>query len=179
VGILRDSANHLAAGELDHRIVVDRDDELGELAASFNAMAEAIAGSQRSLTVQANTDALSGLANRAAFHARLDATLTRPNRRSGDEAVLCVDLDDFKDVNDTLGHAAGDELHRVVAGAWPTREISPTTLLRAGHHQPRRPRPRRRQPLWQSRRPSRPARAKSASTTTRSVATTAGTGIRR
>ena len=69
MGILRDSANHLAAGELDHRIVVDRDDELGELAASFNAMAEAIAGSQRSLTVQANTDALSGPANRAAFHA--------------------------------------------------------------------------------------------------------------
>jgi diguanylate cyclase (GGDEF)-like protein len=116
VGILRDSANHLAAGELDHRIVVDRDDELGELAASFNAMAEAIAGSQRSLTVQANTDALSGLANRAAFHARLDAVLARPNRRSGDQAVLCVDLDDFKDVNDTLGHAAGDELLRVVAG---------------------------------------------------------------
>ena len=79
-------------------------------------MAEAIAGSQRSLTVQANTDALSGLANRAAFQARLDAALARPNRRSGDQAVLFVDLDDFKDVNDTLGHAAGDELLRVVAG---------------------------------------------------------------
>ena len=65
--------------------------------------------------MQANTDALSGPANRAAFRAWLDATLTRPNRRSGDEAVLCVDLDDFKDVNDTLGHAAGDELLRVVA----------------------------------------------------------------
>ncbi|MGD9705526.1 MAG: putative bifunctional diguanylate cyclase/phosphodiesterase [Acidimicrobiia bacterium] len=115
VGILRDSANHLAAGELDHRIVVDRTDELGELAVSFNAMADAIAGSHRSLSLQANTDSLSGLANRAAFRARLEAVLTRSERREGQQAVLFVDLDDFKDVNDTLGHAAGDELLRVTA----------------------------------------------------------------
>jgi diguanylate cyclase (GGDEF)-like protein len=115
VGILRDSANHLAAGELDHRVVVDRADELGELALSFNAMADAIAGSQRSLTREANTDSLSGLPNRAAFGARLEVTLASANRRSGNQAVLFVDLDDFKDVNDTLGHAAGDELLRVVA----------------------------------------------------------------
>src|SRR5664280_2791562 len=115
VGILRDSANHLAAGRLDHRVVVDRADELGELAVSFNAMADAIAGSQRSLTREANTDSLTGLANRAAFRARLAATLARPNRRGGNQAVLFVDIDDFKDVNDTLGHAAGDELLRVAA----------------------------------------------------------------
>jgi diguanylate cyclase (GGDEF)-like protein len=115
VGKLRDSANHLTAGELDHRVVVDRADELGELAASFNAMADAIAGSQRSLTREANTDSLSGLANRAAFRTRLEATIRQPNRRAGHQAVLFVDLDDFKDVNDTLGHAAGDELLRVVA----------------------------------------------------------------
>jgi diguanylate cyclase (GGDEF)-like protein len=115
VGILRDSANHLAAGELDHRVVVDRADELGELAASFNAMADAIAGSQRSLTREVNTDSLSGLPNRAAFGARLEVALANANRRSDSQAVLFVDLDDFKDVNDTWGHAAGDELLRVVA----------------------------------------------------------------
>ena len=43
VGILRDSANRLARGEVDHRVVVGRADELGELASSFNAMADAIA----------------------------------------------------------------------------------------------------------------------------------------
>jgi len=115
VGILRDSANHLAAGELDHRILVDRTDELGDLSASFNAMADAIAGSQRSLTLEANTDSLSGLPNRAAFRSRLEAALTRTDRRGGNQAVLFVDLDDFKDVNDTLGHAAGDQLLCVVA----------------------------------------------------------------
>ena len=115
VGRLRDSANQLAAGELDHRVELDRDDELGDLAVSFNAMAAAIAGSQRILTRQANHDSLTGLANRAAFHARLEAALVKPERRGGTQAVLFVDLDDFKDVNDTLGHAAGDELLCVVA----------------------------------------------------------------
>jgi diguanylate cyclase (GGDEF)-like protein len=115
VGSLRDAANKLASGELDHRVELHRADELGDLAVSFNAMADAIAGSQRSLTRQANHDSLTGLANRAAFRARLEAALARPERRSGTLAVLFVDLDDFKDVNDTLGHAAGDELLSVVA----------------------------------------------------------------
>ena len=115
VGLLRDSANQLAAGQLDHRVEFHRDDELGELAASFNAMAEAISGSQRRLTRQANHDSLTGLANRAAYHARLKDALGRPERRGGTQAVLFVDLDDFKDVNDTLGHAAGDQLLCVVA----------------------------------------------------------------
>jgi diguanylate cyclase (GGDEF)-like protein len=115
VGLLRDSANQLAAGNLDHHVELNRTDELGDLASSFNAMADAIAGSQRSLTRQANHDPLTGLANRAAFHARLEAVLAAPERRGGTQAVLFVDLDDFKDVNDTLGHAAGDELLCVVA----------------------------------------------------------------
>ena len=113
--MLRDSANQLAGGEFDHRVVVDRTDELGDLAASFNAMADAIAGSRRSLVLEATTDSLTGLLNRAAFRARLDATLSRPSRRSGREAVLFVDLDDFKDVNDSRGHAAGDVVLRAVA----------------------------------------------------------------
>jgi diguanylate cyclase (GGDEF)-like protein len=115
IGILRDSANHLANGDFDHRIVVDTEDELGELAVSFNAMADAIAGSQRNLTEEANTDSLSGLANRAGFYARLRLALGTYERRAGAQALLFVDLDDFKDVNDTFGHAAGDELLKEVA----------------------------------------------------------------
>jgi diguanylate cyclase (GGDEF)-like protein len=115
LGALRDSANRLAAGELDDRVPVHRFDELGDLAVAFNSMADAIAGSQRSLTREATTDSLSGLANRAAFSARLQATLARADRRGSTQAVLFVDLDDFKDVNDTLGHAAGDALLRVVS----------------------------------------------------------------
>jgi diguanylate cyclase (GGDEF)-like protein len=132
VGSLRDAANKLALGELDHRVELHRADELGDLAVSFNAMADAIAGSQRSLTRQANHDSLTGLANRAAFRARLEAALARPERRSGTLAVLFVDLDDFKDVNDTLGHAAGDDLLSVVAARLAATVRSGDLVARLG-----------------------------------------------
>jgi diguanylate cyclase (GGDEF)-like protein len=66
----------------------------------------------RDLEVQARTDALTGLANRAAFTAALRSAAAD---RSGDTWVLFLDLDDFKVVNDGLGHAAGDRLLQHVA----------------------------------------------------------------
>ena len=59
-------------------------------------------------------DAVTGVANRAAFNDHLDVALARA-RRAGESLVICsLDLDKFKLVNDTLGHAAGDDLLREV-----------------------------------------------------------------
>ncbi|MCW2682585.1 MAG: putative Diguanylate kinase [Blastococcus sp.] len=63
---------------------------------------------------QATTDPLTGLLNRTAFSDRLTAATVRIDP-SAPPAVLFVDIDDFKAVNDTLGHAAGDELLTTVA----------------------------------------------------------------
>ena len=115
VARLRDSAGRLARGELDHRVEVERADEIGYLAETFNTMAEVVASSHRTLTIRATHDALTGLANRAAFLSRLESALATPDRRDGTQAVLYVDLDDFKNVNDELGHGSGDELLCVVA----------------------------------------------------------------
>jgi diguanylate cyclase (GGDEF)-like protein/PAS domain S-box-containing protein len=67
------------------------------------------------LTRQALHDPLTGLANRALFHDRVAHALARAGRRPASTAVLYLDLDDFKRVNDTLGHAAGDALLVAVA----------------------------------------------------------------
>ena len=64
----------------------------------------------------ATHDPLTGLANTVLLHEHLVLTLARSARTELPPLVLFVDLDGFKDVNDTLGHGAGDETLRVIAG---------------------------------------------------------------
>jgi diguanylate cyclase (GGDEF)-like protein len=71
---------------------------------------------QAALTAQATHDALTGLPNRALFTGRIDQALCQSKRSGRCIAVLFVDLDRFKNVNDTHGHAAGDAVLRRVAG---------------------------------------------------------------
>jgi diguanylate cyclase (GGDEF)-like protein len=71
----------------------------------------------RHLERVASTDAKTGLLNAAAWHARAERAVTRPGRGPAPAAVLVLDLDHFKDVNDTYGHLAGDEVLAAVADA--------------------------------------------------------------
>ncbi|HUY05994.1 MAG TPA: GGDEF domain-containing protein [Acidimicrobiales bacterium] len=111
LGILLDGAMRLEAGDYEHRIEVERDDEIGELDKAFNAMADSMVDYQLSLEYRAFHDSLTGLPNRAMLLDRLAGAFGPGfDRRASRMSVLYIDIDDFKNVNDIFGHESGDGL---------------------------------------------------------------------
>jgi len=81
---------------------------------------------------QASHDALTGLVNRREFERRLSELIDTAKTQSKEHALLFLDLDNFKAVNDTCGHAAGDELLRQLTSVMQTRMRGSDTLARLG-----------------------------------------------
>ncbi len=120
------SATHrLAAGDFSQAIEeTARGDEIGEIASALEALrsgtlraraieAEAAAeraGAEAKIHHMAHHDSLTGLANRALFRVRLENAIEVARRTGTEVALFCIDLDRFKAVNDSRGHAAGDLL---------------------------------------------------------------------
>ncbi len=102
------AAQKVSSGE-HVQVPVTTSDELGRLAASFNQMVNDIGERERQIAHLAFHDTLTGLANRALLREHLSNALTRV-KGEGTLAMLCLDLDNFKAVNDTLGHPTGDAL---------------------------------------------------------------------
>ncbi len=87
---------------------------------------------EEELVRRAFRDDLTGLANRALFHDRLRHALSRRTRVPTQVAVLLLDLDGFKRVNDSLGHAAGDQLLRAIATRISAAVRAGETVARLG-----------------------------------------------
>lgn len=84
------------------------------------------------LSWQASHDALTGLVNRREFERRLEVLLSRPRVAAHEGALLYVDLDQFKIINDTCGHQAGDEVLREVCRMLQSHLREGDTLARLG-----------------------------------------------
>lgn len=104
------AARRIEAGDYEVSLRENRrDDEVGDLVRAFARMRDAIARHDREVRHMAYTDALTGLTNRLAFREALDHRLMAARASQQQLALLFIDLDDFKRVNDTLGHEAGDD----------------------------------------------------------------------
>ncbi|HEX6179559.1 MAG TPA: EAL domain-containing protein, partial [Thermoanaerobaculia bacterium] len=107
---LAGAAQRIERGDYAEPIAIEQRDEIGRLATAFNRMRTAIAEREDQIRYQATHDALTGLPNRVLFLDRLSHAIAQAKRGGELVAMIMMDLDRFKEINDTLGHHTGDQL---------------------------------------------------------------------
>jgi len=112
---LTDAVRRFARGEKDVSVKIQSKDEIGELSSAINKMIVERKEAEETIWHQANYDDLTGLPNRNVFFDRLQMAQLSAERDSKMVAIHFIDLDYFKDVNDTEGHSVGDVLLQEVA----------------------------------------------------------------
>ncbi|WP_137938044.1 EAL domain-containing protein [Chitinivorax sp. B] len=143
VRALSRAVKRFGAGKLDERVHCISPGELGVLEQGFNRMANAIESAQEHLQErirhatsqlrhQACHDALTGLINRAEFERRVAQAITYAQEHGSMHAIGYLDLDQFKVVNDTCGHAAGDALLRQLSMVLEQHVPDQAVLARLG-----------------------------------------------
>lgn len=112
---LVEGVEKFASGSRDHVVEVRVPSEMKMVAEEFNKMIKVIQLSEDKLADQARRDELTGLLNRRAFDGFMANANARLQRHGEKMALIALDIDYFKKVNDTYGHGAGDRVLSVVA----------------------------------------------------------------
>jgi diguanylate cyclase (GGDEF)-like protein len=122
--------NAVAAGDLTQRVSVDTHDELSYVAKALNDTVAKTEVATERLAIQAAEDTLTALPNRSVALTRLSDALTRTAKTDQLMAVLFIDLDRFKVINDSFGHEGGDQVLCAVAGRLTSLSRGSDTVAR-------------------------------------------------
>ena len=106
--VIETGAEEFGGGDFHYRLAINSRNELGKLAMTFNSMAD-------KLEEIATCDSLTGLLNKKEILRILEAELVRARRHAASVSVMMLDLDFFKDINDTYGHQTGDNVLVAIA----------------------------------------------------------------
>ena len=118
--------------QLGTKVVVSGNSEIVELATDFNNMSGELSTLYRTLENMAFTDALTGMPNRVLFYDRLEQITMSASRYKTQFALMMMDLNRFKNINDTLGHHIGDRLLKTVGERLQTILRESDTVARLG-----------------------------------------------
>jgi len=122
----------LANGEIDVHVNGEGDEEIVAIANALNTTIKSLKSRDEELRKLANYDALTGLLNKHNFNIQLKQEVQRTIDENDSSALLFIDLDQFKHVNDNLGHAAGDRLLKQVADLLKNRIRTEDVISRFG-----------------------------------------------
>jgi diguanylate cyclase (GGDEF)-like protein len=129
---LAESAQRIERGDYAESVDVQQRDEIGQLATAFDRMRTGIAEREEQIRLQATHDALTGLPNRVHFLDCLNQAIARARGTGELVAIILMDVDRFKEINDTLGHPIGDELLKRIGARLTSKLRRDETAARLG-----------------------------------------------
>ena len=132
MGLLLKNTHKMQKGEkIDVRDITSQD-EMGYLLSSFFKMNEKVLLREENLNFIAHHDELTGLKNRVKVYDYIAKSIEKAKKENTKVSVLFIDLNKFKDINDTLGHEAGDVLLQEIASRFTSAVRSTDVVFRIG-----------------------------------------------
>ena len=129
---LAEAARRISRGEYRKTVETHGISEFDSLAVAFNTMQTDIRDREERIIYQAHHDVLTDLPNRALVGDRIQQAIRRADRNRSEFLVLLLDVDNFKSINDTLGHEIGDDLLVAVAHKLGAMARAADTVARLG-----------------------------------------------